>query len=147
MQTDKAAALTTGTLSRCRPGTNRATESHCMPSRRSILRHAVISLSFLVLYLLLNRPEVILFSRIGFVSWYPAAGVVMALMLGISPWYALLACFADVFAGKVIYAQPVMSFSNTVGAVGSAICYGVAAYVLRGPLDCVAAGMWSATFS
>ena len=118
-----------------------------MPLRRSIFRHALISLSFLVLYLLLNRPEVILFSRIGFVSWYPAAGVVMALMLGISPWYALLACFADVIAGRVIYAQPVMSFSNTVGAVGSAICYGVAAYVLRGPLDCVAAGMWSATFS
>lgn len=32
------------------------------------------SLSFLVLYVLLNRPEVILFSRIGFVAWYPAIG-------------------------------------------------------------------------
>src|SRR6267378_2226719 len=105
-----------------------------MPSRRSIFRHAVISLSFMLLYMLLNRPEVILFSRIGFVSWYPAAGVVMALMLGISPWYAVLACFADVFASRVIYAQPVMSYSATVGAVGIAVCYGAAAYVLRGPL-------------
>jgi len=105
-----------------------------MPSRRSIFRHALISLSFLLLYMLLNRPEVILFSRIGFVSWYPAAGVVMALMLGISPWYAVLACFADVFASRVIYAQPVMSYSATVGAVGIAVCYGAAAYALRGPL-------------
>ena len=83
-----------------------------MPSRRSIFRHAVISLSFLVLYLLLNRPEVIFFSRMGFVAWYPAIGVVMALLLGISPWYALLACFADAFASRVTYAQPVMSFSG-----------------------------------
>ena len=106
-----------------------------MPSRRSIFRHAVISISFLVLYLLLNRPEVIFFSRMGFVAWYPAIGVVMALLLGISPWYALLACFADAFASRVTYAQPVMSFSSTVGSLGIAVCYGSAAYVLRGPLQ------------
>src|SRR6266699_2716914 len=106
-----------------------------MPSRRSIFRHALISLSFLLLYLLLNRPEVILLSRIGFVAWYPAIGVVMALLLGISPWYALLACFADAFASSVIYSQPVISFSGTVGSVGIAVCYGAAAYVLRGPLQ------------
>src|SRR5229473_7157240 len=106
-----------------------------MPSRRSIFRHALISLSFLLLYLLLNRPEVIFFSHIGLVAWYPAIGVVMALLLGISPWYALLACFADTLASTVIYGQPVMSFSNTVGTVGIAVCYGAAAYVLRGPLQ------------
>jgi len=106
-----------------------------MPSRRSIFRHALISLSFLLLYLLLNRPEVILLSRIGFVAWYPAIGVVMALLLGISPWYALLACFADAFANRVIYSQPVISFSGTVGSVGIAVCYGAAAYVLRGTLQ------------
>jgi len=106
-----------------------------MPSRHSIFRHALISLSFLLLYVLLNRPEVIFFSRIGFVAWYPAIGVVMALLLGISPWYALLACFADAFASRVIYSQPVMSFSNTVGTVGIAVCYGAAASVLRGPLQ------------
>ena len=83
MQTDKA-ALSTGTLSRYRPGTHRASDSYFMPSRRSIFRHALISLSFLLLYLLLNRPEVMLFSRIGFVAWYPATGLVMALLLGIS---------------------------------------------------------------
>src|SRR5216683_3653499 len=105
-----------------------------MHSRRFIFRHALISLSFVLLYLLLNRPEVIFFSHIGFVAWYPAVGVVMALMLGVSPWYAILACFADAFAGRTIYAQPVTSFSNTVGAAGVGICYGAAAYVLRGSL-------------
>jgi len=106
-----------------------------MYSQRLIFRHAVVSLSFVLLYVLLNRPEVILLSRIGFVAWYPAIGLVMALLLGVSPWYALLACFADAFASRIIYAQPVMSFSNTVGALGIAICYGAAAYVLRGPLQ------------
>src|SRR4029077_8523252 len=106
-----------------------------MHSRRLIIRHALISLSFLLLYLLLNRPEVIFFSRIGFVAWYPAIGVVMALLLGISPWYALLACFADAFASRVIYSLPVISFSSTVGSVGIAVCYGAPAYVLRGPLQ------------
>jgi len=102
-----------------------------MPTRRLIFRHALVSVSFVLLYLLLNRPEVIFISRIGFTAWYPAIGLVMALLLGVSPWYALLVCFADALAGKVIYAQPVMSFSGIVGSVGSALCYGVAAYVLR----------------
>src|SRR3989442_1274108 len=106
-----------------------------MHSRHLIIRHALVSLSFVLLYLLLNRPEVILFSRTGFVAWYPAIGLAMALMLGVSPWYALLACFSDALAGRLIYAQPAMSFSNTVDAAGIAICYGAAAYVLRGPLQ------------
>ena len=103
-----------------------------MYSRRTLVRHSLVSLSFVLLYLLLNRPEVIFFSRIGFVAWYPAIGLVMALMLGVSPWYALLVCFTDAFAGRVIYAESVLSFSNTVGAAGVALCYGTAAYVLRG---------------
>lgn len=104
-----------------------------MYSRRTLVRHALVSLSFVLLYLLLNRPEVIFFSRVGFVAWYPAIGLVMALLLGVSPWYALLVCLADALAGWVLYTQTVMSFSNTVGAVGIALCYGPAAYVLRGP--------------
>jgi diguanylate cyclase (GGDEF)-like protein/PAS domain S-box-containing protein len=106
-----------------------------MNSRRLIIRHALLSLAFVLLYLLLNRPEVIFFSRIGFVAWYPAIGLVMALLLGVSPWYALLVCFADALASRVVYAQPATSFSNTVGAVGLATCYGAAAYALRGPLQ------------
>jgi diguanylate cyclase (GGDEF)-like protein/PAS domain S-box-containing protein len=100
-----------------------------------VFRHVLVSLLFVLLYLLLNRPEVIFISRIGFVAWYPAVGLVMALLLGVSPWYALLACFADALAAKVIYAQPLLSFGSTVGSVGSALCYGVAAYMLRGPLQ------------
>src|SRR5580700_12201556 len=105
-----------------------------MPSRRLIFRYVVVSLSFVLLYLLLNRPEVILLSRIGFVAWYPAIGLVMALLLGVNPWFALLAGFADVLAGKLIYLQPVISFSNA-GALGIACCYGSAAHVLRARLQ------------
>jgi diguanylate cyclase (GGDEF)-like protein/PAS domain S-box-containing protein len=106
-----------------------------MHSRRLIVRHVLISLSFALLYLLLNRPEVVFFFRMGVVAWYPAVGLVMALMLGVSPRYALLVCFSTAFAGRVIYAQPVLSYGNTVDAVGVAFCYGTAAYVLRGPLQ------------
>jgi diguanylate cyclase (GGDEF)-like protein/PAS domain S-box-containing protein len=106
-----------------------------MPSRRLIIRHALVSIVFVLLYLLLNRPEVVFFSRIGFVAWYPAIGLVMALLLGVSPWYAVLACFSVALAGRVIYAQPLTSFSNTVDAAGIAVCYGAAAYVLQGPLQ------------
>ncbi|HZW80468.1 MAG TPA: diguanylate cyclase [Candidatus Deferrimicrobiaceae bacterium] len=102
---------------------------------RAIIRHVLITLSFVLLYLLLNRPEIVFFSRIGFVAWYPAIGLAMALMLGISPWYAILVCFSVALAGKVMYEQPVLSFSGTVDAAGIAGCYGAAAYALRGPLQ------------
>src|SRR5437764_4774857 len=100
-----------------------------MYSRRLIIRHAFLSIAFVLLYLVLNRPEVILFSRIGFVAWYPAIGLVMALMLGVSPWYAVLVCFSDALAGRVMYSLAAMSFSNTVGAVDIAPVYGVLPYV------------------
>jgi diguanylate cyclase (GGDEF)-like protein/PAS domain S-box-containing protein len=106
-----------------------------MHSRRQILRHALVSFSFVLLYLFLNRPEVILLSRLGFITWYPAIGLVMALLLGVSPWYAFLVCFSDALAGKVIYGEPLMSFGNTFGAAGSALCYGAAAYLLRGSMQ------------
>jgi len=105
-----------------------------MPSPRLIFRHGLVSIAFVLLYLLLNRPEIIFISRIGFVAWYPAIGLVVALLLGLSPRYALLVCFADAFAGRVIYDQAVMSFSGALGSVGSALCYASAAYLLRGPL-------------
>ena len=105
-----------------------------MPSRRLIIRHALVSIASVLLYLLLNQPAVVFFSRIGVVAWYPAAGLVMALLLGVSPRYAIVVCLADALAGRVIYAQPLTSFSSTVDAAGIAVCYGAAAYVLRGPL-------------
>jgi diguanylate cyclase (GGDEF)-like protein/PAS domain S-box-containing protein len=106
-----------------------------MNSTRPVFRHAFLSILLVLLLLLLNRPEVVLFSRIGFVAWYPAIGVLMALALGVSPRYALLACLSLPLSGMIIYGQPLMSFSNTVDAAGVALCYGGAAYVLRGPLQ------------
>jgi diguanylate cyclase (GGDEF)-like protein/PAS domain S-box-containing protein len=88
-----------------------------------------------LLYVLLNRPEVILLSRLGFITWYPAIGLVMALLLGLSPRYALLVCFSDALASRIIYGEPLLSFGNTFGAAGSALCYGAAAYLLRGPMQ------------
>jgi diguanylate cyclase (GGDEF)-like protein/PAS domain S-box-containing protein len=105
-----------------------------MQSRRLIFRYGVVSASFVVLYLLLNLPEVLLLSRLGFVAWYPAIGLVMALLLGVSPWFAVVAALADILAAQVIYHQPIISFSN-VGALGIASCYGAAAYMLRGPMQ------------
>jgi signal transduction histidine kinase/DNA-binding response OmpR family regulator len=98
------------------------------------IRHMVLSLSVLALFLLLNGPEVILLSRIGSVAWYPATGLVLALLLAVSPWYVFLVGLSSTLAGIVMYHQPLISFGGTVGAIGFGGSYAVAAYVLRGPL-------------
>ena len=59
-----------------------------MHNGRLIVRHVIISLVFLVLFFVLNRPELIFISQFGLSAWYPATGLVLALMLGISPRYA-----------------------------------------------------------
>ncbi len=105
-----------------------------MRELRPAVRHALLSIAFVLVYLLLNRPEVILISRIGSVAWYPATGLVLAMLLGVSPWYAFLVGFCDALAGVLIYKQPLASFSQTIGSVGVAGFYAVAAYILRGPL-------------
>jgi len=105
-----------------------------MDLRSRILRHALLSVAFVLLYLALNRPEVILLSQLGFTAWYPATGLCLGLLLGGSPWYALLMCLSDMLAGSLIYHVPLLSFTETAGAVGAAACYAAAAYVLRGPL-------------
>jgi diguanylate cyclase (GGDEF)-like protein/PAS domain S-box-containing protein len=102
---------------------------------RLITRHTVLSLCFVLLYLALNLPQVILISQLGSVAWYPATGLVLALLLGVSPWYAVLICLADALAGAMFYHQPLTSFGETAGSAGVAVCYGTAAYVLRGPLQ------------
>jgi diguanylate cyclase (GGDEF)-like protein/PAS domain S-box-containing protein len=105
-----------------------------MQSRRLILRHALFSFLFVLFYFLLNRPEVILISRLGSIAWYPATGLVLALLLGITPWYVVLVAFADSLTGWFIYHQPLTAVGETIGAVAIAVCYATAAYVLRGPL-------------
>jgi diguanylate cyclase (GGDEF)-like protein/PAS domain S-box-containing protein len=99
-----------------------------------IVRHVLLSLAFLLLCLLLSQPSVIFISRLGWTTWYPATGLVLALMIGVSPWYALLVYFGDALAGLFLYHQPFWSFGETVGATCVAIWYGSAAYLLRGPL-------------
>ncbi|MGA8151096.1 MAG: diguanylate cyclase [Terriglobales bacterium] len=104
------------------------------PSERLIVRHTLFSVAFVSVYLLLNRPEVIFLSHLGFTAWYPATGLVLAVLLGISPWYAFLVCLADSLAGAWIYHQPIAGFGGTLGSLAVAVCYGTAALILRGPL-------------
>ena len=104
------------------------------PSRSLLVRHAVLCCLFAICYYLLNRPEVILISKLGSVAWYPATGLVLALLLGINPWYAVLVTICESVTGRLIYHQPITSFGETIGAVGTAACYAMAASLLRGPL-------------
>jgi diguanylate cyclase (GGDEF)-like protein/PAS domain S-box-containing protein len=103
-----------------------------IPQRQSIVRHLVLSLSFVLVYVLLDLPQTIFISHLGSSAWYPANGLALALMLSISPWYALLVAFSDALAGALIYHQPLRSFGETVGVIGLAGWYGLAAYILRG---------------
>ena len=105
-----------------------------MPVRRAIFRHALLAFAFALSYVLLSRPEVIVIAHLGSVTWYPAVGVLLALMLAVSPWYAPIVCVADALAGVLVYHQPIASYTTTIGSVGVATCYAAAAYVLRGSL-------------
>jgi diguanylate cyclase (GGDEF)-like protein/PAS domain S-box-containing protein len=101
---------------------------------RLIVRHAILSLAVLLVFLLLNLPEVIMVSRLGFTVWYPATGLILAVMLGISPWYFPLTAFAGALAGAVIYHQPVLSWSELADSLLGFGSYAIAASLLRGPL-------------
>jgi diguanylate cyclase (GGDEF)-like protein/PAS domain S-box-containing protein len=105
---------------------------------RLIFRHALLSIAFVLIYLLLDLPGTIFIARLGSSTWYPANGLVLALLLGVSPWYAPLVAFSDALGGFLIYHQPIKSFGETLGASGAGCCYAGAAYLLRGPLrmDC-----------
>jgi diguanylate cyclase (GGDEF)-like protein/PAS domain S-box-containing protein len=98
-------------------------------------RHALLSASFVLFYVLLNRPEVLLISKLGFTIWYPATGLLFALMLGVSPWYALLICFANSLANTAIYHQPLISWGGLLAPIGETGFYTVAAILLRKPLQ------------
>jgi diguanylate cyclase (GGDEF)-like protein/PAS domain S-box-containing protein len=98
-----------------------------------VLRHAILSVGLLAIFLLLNRPEVMVISRFGFVAWYPAAGLLLALMLTMGPWYSWLVCLSSALSSVLIYHQPLWSYSSTICAVGGTAVYAAAAYVLRKP--------------
>jgi len=103
-------------------------------AKASWLRHGLLSVCFILFYLVLNRPEVLLLSKLGFTTWYPATGLMFALMLGVSPWYALLVFFANSLASMAIYQQPLISWGNLAGTVGETGVYAAAAILLRGRL-------------
>ncbi|HEY4949507.1 MAG TPA: diguanylate cyclase [Candidatus Acidoferrales bacterium] len=105
-----------------------------MYGKRLIVRHTLLSLIFLVLYILLTRPDILMETHLGFIVWYPANGLALALMLGISPWYAPLVCIADVMSGALIYHQPLASWGQAFGSPAHAAIYAAAAIILRGPL-------------
>src|SRR6266705_2122924 len=101
---------------------------------RNFLRRAFLSIVVLVLFLLLNRPEIILISSLGSIAWYPATGLVMAVLLAESPGYAPLACVASALAGFLIYHQAFLTWGETVGSIAFGASYAAAAYVLRNRL-------------
>ncbi len=98
-------------------------------------RHGIFCLAFVLLYLLLNEPGVMLLSQLGYSVWYPATGLILAVMLGISPWYFPLTVFTGALAAALIYHQPVLSWSGLATPVLSSGSYFVAALLLRGPLE------------
>jgi PAS domain S-box-containing protein len=102
--------------------------------RRGIVGHAFCAAVFVALFLLLNRPEVIVIAHLGSVVWYPATGLAVAFMLAISPGYGVLAAVSIALAGVLIYDQPALTWSGTVGAVAVAGSFAGAACVLRGSL-------------
>src|ERR1700683_3195168 len=108
-----------------------------LDGKGSWFRHGLLSASFVLFYLVLNRPEILLLSKLGFTTWYPATGLAFALMLGVSPWYALLVYFTNSLASMAIYQQPLISWGNLAGTLGETGVYAVAAILLRGrlPID------------
>jgi len=102
--------------------------------RAVTVRRALLSVCFVALYVLLNRSDVLMETQLGFTLWYPPTGLAIALMLGISPWYALLVCLGGIASGALIYHQPLASWSETFGSIAAAAIYGGASIALRGPL-------------
>ena len=111
------------------------TSDTTMLYRRTTLRHVLLVIWFLLLFFALTLPQVILISRLGSVVWYPATGLILALLLGVSPWYAFLVAIANTIAGQVFYHQPITTWSQSIGSVGISLLYTSAAYLLRGPLQ------------
>jgi len=99
--------------------------------KRVLLRHVLLSIWFLLLFMVLNLPAVILISRLGAVVWYPATGLSLAILLGVSPWYAFIVSLGGALAGKFFYGQPFATWGQTVGSVGISAFYAAAAYLLR----------------
>lgn len=102
---------------------------------RTIFSHSFLAVGAFLLYLLLNRPEVVLLSKLGMTAWYPAAGLAFAVMLVISPRYMPVFWVANALAGVLIYNQAFYSWDTIVGAPLETGAYAIAAYFLRGDME------------
>jgi len=110
------------------------TEGWVQSGKSSALRRTILSIGVFLLYLLLNRPDVILLSRLGVTAWYPAIGLAFAMMLAISPRYMPLFAIAGSVSGMLFYHQSVYSWGTLAGVPLEISAYAIAAYLLRGPL-------------
>jgi diguanylate cyclase (GGDEF)-like protein/PAS domain S-box-containing protein len=109
-----------------------ATAAAAVPREHVIAAHVVFSLCVVIAYFLLNRPEIILVSPdLGFTAWFPATGLVFAVMLSINPRYAPLLIFADALASFAIYHQPLLSWTAIPGSICANAFYFAAAIFLR----------------
>ena len=93
-------------------------EASSLGLRQLLFRHALLSACIVPIYLLLCRPDVIFLTRLGLVAWYPATGLILALMLGINPWYVFLVCVSDTLAGAIFYHQQFASVSAISSSMG-----------------------------
>jgi diguanylate cyclase (GGDEF)-like protein/PAS domain S-box-containing protein len=100
---------------------------------RTALSRTILCIGLFLVYLLLNRPDVILLSRLGQTTWYPAVGLAFAVMLAISPRYCLLFAIAGSVSGMIFYHQPFVSWGTLVGVPLEISAYAAATHLLRGP--------------
>ena len=104
------------------------------PLKHVIYRHLLLCICFVPISLLLSQPNVILLARLGSVVWYPATALSLALMLAVSPWYVLLACFSDTLAGVLFYHQHLKSFSELLGTIAAVrLLCGIGILAARAP--------------
>jgi diguanylate cyclase (GGDEF)-like protein/PAS domain S-box-containing protein len=101
---------------------------------KSAVRHVVVSVGFVALYLLLTSPHAIVIYRLGTVAWYPAIGLVVAFLLAVGVRFAPLVALSVVLGGFMHYEQGLNTWGETFGALAVGLAYGVAAYILRAPL-------------
>ncbi len=68
-----------------------------------VLRHAVISATFLVLFVLLDKLVLLLPTSYEAPAWYPATALSVALVVGLSARYAPLLAVGWILSAAVNY--------------------------------------------
>src|ERR1700733_6380553 len=126
-ETDQISGLSTGIFTRTR-------QKLAEFGGPVAVRHAALSLLFFALYVLLNRSDILMERQLGFTLWYPATGLDPPHEMGGNPRDSLLLFLPGSASGALIYQQPLVSWSESLGSVASSAIYGGAAVALRGSL-------------